>query len=239
MVLNKLVLVLCAMEEEAQPFFDRAPAVAELGTFGKASFYSVNDTGDSPRFLIAITGIGGANAAAATAIAIERFSPRAVIYAGTTGGLGQGVHVRDVVVGSAYRYSSADATVFGYAPGQIPQMPEYYSGNKRLLSRADNCSIAKHPGYAHSVIRIGEVLSADSFITADNAADVRNTFPDALATDMESAFAAQVCHVCDVPFVSVRGVSDLCSPNGAEEFHVNTDVAATASTLAVLELMKN
>lgn len=221
-------MVLCAMEEEAQPFIADG-TWQEVSSFGCARFFA---SPSQPAFGLALTGIGGVNAAVAATIAIDRYDVTCLIYAGTTGGLGTDVAVRDVICGSDYRYSSADATAFGYAPGQIPHMPEYYPAGTRLATAAR--ALADD---SSSTIHIGGVLSADSFITARQAPDMRRTFPTAVGTDMESAFAAQVCHMADVPFMSVRGVSDLCSPDGAKEFHVNTDVAATASATAVRDIL--
>mgnify|MGYP003603482786 FL=1 len=45
------------------------------------------------------TGEGGARAAAATAVGIEHFQPRAVIHQGTSGGNDPALHVGDIVLG--------------------------------------------------------------------------------------------------------------------------------------------
>ena len=40
-----------------------------------------------------------------------------------------------------------------------------------------------------------------------------------------------------LPFVSVRGVSDLCGPQAGEDFHIGADVAAARSAAVVLALL--
>lgn len=37
------------------------------------------------------------------------------------------MNVGDLVVGTQFRYADADATAFGYAPGQVPGMPESFT----------------------------------------------------------------------------------------------------------------
>ena len=55
----------------------------------------------------------------------------------------------------------------------------------------------------------GLIASGDRFCTRDEEiAQIKERFPDALAVDMESCSVAQVCHLDDVPFLSLRVISD-------------------------------
>ena len=58
-------------------------------------------------------------------------SPRVLVSAGSAGGLGVGVRVGDVVVGSSYVLADADARAFGYVLGQVPGMPASYPADAR------------------------------------------------------------------------------------------------------------
>lgn len=78
----------------------------------------------------------------------------------------------------------------------------------------------------------GTMLSGDAFIDPSGVDRVRTAFPHALSTDMESAALAHVAHLYDVPFVSVRGISDLCGP--ADEFNQHVDDAADRSAAVVV-----
>ena len=40
-----------------------------------------------------------------------------------------------------------------------------------------------------------------------------------------------------VPFVSVRGVSDLCGPRAGQDFHIGAEEAAARSAAVVLALL--
>ncbi|MEQ1728624.1 MAG: 5'-methylthioadenosine/S-adenosylhomocysteine nucleosidase, partial [Vicinamibacterales bacterium] len=58
-------------------------------------------TVDGYPVIVSRTNKGMSNAAAATALAIERFRPRAIINQGTAGGHDPALHVYDIVIGSA------------------------------------------------------------------------------------------------------------------------------------------
>ena len=139
--MTRPVVIACAMAEEAAPFLealesDTSIEVPDLPRSfrGPASFRG-GILEDHP-VVIATTGIGMTNAALAATVVATQLRPRAVIFAGTTGGLGASVHLGDVVVSEYALYHDADATAFGYAPGQIPQMPEKYPADPWLRATA-------------------------------------------------------------------------------------------------------
>lgn len=228
-----LTVIACAMELEAKPFTTRLTEPRELPvgpsvwTLGKL---------EGALVCVIVTGIGLANAAAAAARAHLVFGSRmrAYVCAGTCGGLASHTRVRDVVIGTQFVYSRADATAFGYAPGQIPGEPAVHGTDHELAQVARSLETSGTEGKR---VLVGQVASSDAFITADNVESMREIFPLALSADMESAAAAQVCAHCEVPFVSVRGVSDLCGPQAGHDFHIDAAEAAEASARGVLALL--
>ena len=209
------------------------------------------------------SGVGMVNAARTTAIAIEVLGARQVLYSGTAGGLAKDSQVGEVIFGDNYVFHSADATAFGYQRGQLPGMPANYEGNERLLTSARSlltdpgedasnretaASRFKNPVFAGGTelatalkeipARCGTIATGDSFITDANVGAVRSAFPTALAAEMESAAAAQVAFLSQVPFLAVRCISDLCSPEGQDVYHGNAAVCgaiAAAATICLLD----
>lgn len=59
----------------------------------------------------------------------------------------------------------------------------------------------------------GKATAAYQVEGATSEGDRGPSIWDALATDMEPAALAHTCHLYDVPFLSVRGISDLCGPH--------------------------
>ena len=223
--------VVVAMPEEAEPFLDLATSrCAHPQSVGNASFHALELAG-RPALLVR-TGIGLVNAASAVTAAIERFEPGAVVSAGSCGGLRADVNVGDLVVGTEFRYTDADATAFGYAPGQVPGMPEAFTAAEDLVVAAHG--LAAPEGRA---LWRGTMLSGGSFVTAENVGGTRQTFPDALSTDMETTALAQVCQGHGRKFLAVRSISDLCGPAAGQQFHMELDLVARTSAEAVAHLL--
>jgi adenosylhomocysteine nucleosidase len=222
-------VVVTAMGVEASPFLDRASAVGdELEVAGAAR--RVLDLG-GPRVLLVTCGIGLVNAATAAALALHGSGARAVLSAGSAGGMGLEVRVGDVVVGASTVYGAADARVFGYELGQVPRMPARFDADPALLAAV----AALDTGGL--TVRTGTILSSDVFVDAERVVGMREAFPGALACDMESAALAHTAHLAGVPFVSVRGISDLCGPIAGVDFSAHVDDAAERSATVVLGLL--
>lgn len=221
------VLVLAAMAEEARPFLAGHDDATELEVRSGRAWRL-----ERGRHVVTLvtTGIGLVNAAVATALAVERYQPRSVLSIGSAGGLGEDVRVGDIVVGSSYRYADADATAFGYEIGQIPSMPASYAGDPRLLE------LMRTDASDHTV-RLGEIVSGNSFVAGGLTPVVRRRFPAALAADMESTAIAQVASRYRLPFVCVRAISDLCGPSAGEDFTTALDTVAQRSADAVWRLV--
>ncbi|UZN04665.1 5'-methylthioadenosine/S-adenosylhomocysteine nucleosidase [Cellulomonas sp. S1-8] len=222
-------VVVTAMGVEASPFLDRASAVGdEVEVTGARR--RVLDLG-GPRVLLVTCGIGLVNAATAAALALQGSGARVVLSAGSAGGMGLDVRVGDVVVGATTVYGAADARVFGYAPGQVPGMPARFDADPALLAAAARLDVGE------LTVRTGTILSSDVFVDAERVVGLRATFPDALACDMESTALAHTAHLAGVPFLSVRGISDLCGPIAGVDFSAHVDDAAERSATVVLGLL--
>lgn len=228
-----VAVVVVAMPEEAAPF-EAAATGAQPWPAGGATARLLQIADRS--VVLLRTGIGLTAAASSLTALLAALptntAPPPVISAGTCGGLDPAVEVRDVALGTSFAYADADARAFGYAPGQIPGQPACFPAAASLLAAARAAAGPSLPR-----LHAGQQLSGNSFVTADTAAAVRDLFPAAVGVDMESAALAQVCFAHTVPFVSVRGVSDLCGPRADQEFHVGVEVAAQASADVVLAML--
>ncbi|MDU0479468.1 5'-methylthioadenosine/S-adenosylhomocysteine nucleosidase [Staphylococcus chromogenes] len=223
---NVKALIQCAMPLEATPFLKQLGEPIRVEKIGNQEFHFFDD------YVIAITGIGLSNGSAGTARALMLCEPDIVIAAGTTGGLHINIEVGDIAVATNTIYSMADATAFGYEPGQLPGMPVDYSPEARAVDKLRGLDLG-HPA------KFGRVVSADSFVTADNVEPIRARFPDAIATDMETTGMAQVCFTTNTPWISLRAVSDLCGPKAGQDFHMDASLAASHSCDAVWAFLES
>ena len=229
-------IILTAMPEEAEPFLAKARETQRVGelttpsTF-RAWFLELA----SPRILLVQSGIGLTAAASALTWALSQVSTKDVFISGSAGGLHTSINVGDIVIGTEYRYGMADATAFDYEFGQVPGQPPKFDISERVLEGFDSLEVNT------DLIRRGLMLSSDSFVTAKNVDAVREAFPEALSTDMESAALAQICHAYGTGFTAIRAVSDLCGPAADQDFHIEIDKAAgraAETTLAIISLLK-
>ncbi|OII23966.1 hypothetical protein BIV04_05490 [Frigoribacterium sp. MCBA15_019] len=252
------------MSDEAEPFVSRASRVDEPVAVG-GSLQRVVEI-DGVELLLVQSGIGFVNAAGAATSAIVRAGSLegvvpTVISAGTAAGMGAGIEIGDVVAGSEYVNLDADARVFGYRLGQVPGMPASFHADEALMEAAvaydtsvssvsSDTGDASGGGVASSVssasgggwaVRPGLIASSDAFMTAERVIGVRSAFADVVdvdAVDMESMAIAQTCHVHHVPFVSVRGISDLAGPDAHDVHDENLALTAGRSADVTMHLVR-
>lgn len=182
------------------------------------------------------SGIGKVNAAVGATLMLERFQPDAIINTGSAGGFGEGLEIGDIVVSSEVRHHDVDATAFGYVHGQVPQMPEAFLPDERLVSAAREC-----------IQELGEVRVAEGLIATGDVfmacpqrvAQTRGLFPQMIAAEMEAAAIAQVCYLYDCPFVVTRALSDIAgSDDNHLSFEAFLETAAEHSTRMVSAMVK-
>ncbi|MBK4348657.1 5'-methylthioadenosine/S-adenosylhomocysteine nucleosidase [Lacisediminihabitans changchengi] len=228
-------ILIAAMADEAAPFLARATEVGEPVTVGRSVQRMISLAGHP--VLLVHSGIGLANAAGAATSAIlaaRSSDPEAnplVISAGTAGGVAASVLVGDVVVGAEYLTLDADARAFGYQLGQVPGMPPRYGTEADILALIDRTALDGR------TIHDGLMVSSDAFVSEDRALRIREQFDGVLSTDMETSAIAQTAHSWGVPFVSVRGISDLCGPVAEDDHLTHVDDAAERSAVVVMSLL--
>ena len=238
------LLVLVAMPEEAAPLLARLEGADVLETPFTAGVAASRGRLAGLDTVVITTGIGIAAASAAATWGILTTAPGLVVAAGSCGGLAADVEVGTLIVGETFTYSIADATAFGYAPGQVPGGPVRFETAPRWADAAEQAALradTQSAGRAdmHSTgrgVRRGLMLSGDAFVTAEIAAPMRERFPAALSADMETTASARTAEALGAPFVALRAVSDLCGPAAGQQFHLELDVVAEISARGVEQL---
>ena len=184
--------------------------------------------------VLALSGIGKVNAALSTALVLQ-YRPDFVINTGSAGGLGSGLKVGDVVIGTQTAHHDVDVTAFGYAIGHVPRMPARFESDPALCAAAEKAAAA----FEHAAVHHGLIVSGDQFVhSSESVAEVRRHFPDAQAVEMEAAAIAQSCHRFGVPFVVVRAISDLADEEADTSFETFLKTASVHSAKMVLQLIE-
>lgn len=233
------LLVMVAMPEEAAPLEARLQGAEQLATpfspfvteAGMREVRAVRGTLAGRPTVVVTSGIGIAAASTAATWAILEHRPAGVVAAGSCGGLAADVEVGTLIVGDAFTWSIADATAFGYEPGQVPGSPARLEAGAAWADAAEQAALGSVDGA--TAVRRGLMLSGDAFVTAPLAQPMRERFPGALSADMETTATARTAASLGVPFVALRAVSDLCGPAADQQFHLELDLVAEISARAV------
>lgn len=153
-------------------------------------------------------GIGKVNAAVGTMRLVQEHHPDAIVSTGLAGGIDPLMEVMDVLVATQTVYHDVDCGGVSddsdYHIGQVQGLPARFDTDRRLL---DHASTVPLTGFERLVK--GLICTGDQFITdRERQSVIKNNFPDGMACDMESAAIAQTCYLLDIPFLSLRIISD-------------------------------
>ncbi|MFB5196028.1 5'-methylthioadenosine/S-adenosylhomocysteine nucleosidase [Neobacillus sp. KR4-4] len=241
------ILIQGPMPIEAEKFAQKLEKVKveKSGTFvfykGKVNNYPV---------IVAKTGKGMENTAAATALAIEKYNPIAIINQGTSGGHDPSLNVFDIVLGkrttnigslktgNMAENEGMDPSIWkpmdlmaseGSGSDPNAEKVRYYYGDEKLLAAAN----AVKDKYTKGKVVEGTIGSADVW---NNEVDRIKWFHTNYGTsveEMEGAAAAQIADAYDVAFLGIRVLSNNKTNGGA--YNPNT---AEANQDYVYEVVK-
>lgn len=170
------------------------------------------------------SGIGKVNAAACAQILINHFGVTHVMNTGVAGSLNAKIDIGDIVVSTDAMYHDVDATIFGYAKGEVPQVGTASFVADEMLRKAAVEAVKEAAPDIH--VFEGRVVSGDQFISSREVKNhIRDTFQGD-CTEMEGAAIAQVAYINDVPFVIIRAISDKADDSGQEAYDVFEKKAA-------------
>lgn len=197
--------------------------------------------------VLALSRLGKVAAATTTAALIEKFAVARVVFTGVAGGVGSGVQVGDVVIGTGF--VQHDMNAFPLFPRfEIPLTGQTVFATDVMLTAllASACQTALRQGVTSSqdvAIQQGLIASGDQFInSAAHAQAIVQSLQDcghaALAVEMEGAAVAQVCADYGVPFAAVRTISDRADDTAHVDFpKFVTEVASVYAQQIIAELI--
>ncbi|MBR6622763.1 MAG: 5'-methylthioadenosine/adenosylhomocysteine nucleosidase [Ruminococcus sp.] len=198
---------------------------AEVKRFSGFDFY-INKYKNNT-IINACCGIAKVNAALCTQAAIDNFHPNCVINTGIAGGMNSDIKVCDIVISTEVLPHDLDLHF-------LQDYPPYcgiFKSDLNLITIAE--TICAESGI--NSFR-GRIVSGEAFISSNEVkADIQNRF-DPYAVDMESAAVGHCCFLNDMPFVSVRCISDNADDEGALSFDEFEKIAAKRVAEIVLKM---
>ena len=201
------------------------------------------------RVVVAETGIGKVNAAMTTALMLDHFRPRRILFTGIAGGTNPDLQPGDIVIASRTIHHDYQSITFDQKPtiqtrnGVTGQMnPAYFPADSLMLLQAqavartvafEPISITTRP----PTVVTGTVVTGDQFISSSQkVAQLQQDF-GADATEMEGAAVAQVCYQLQVPLLVIRSLSDRADDNARRDMLSFYEVAARNSAKLVLAIV--
>lgn len=198
---------------------------AEIKRISGFDFYINEYKGN--KIINACCGIAKVNAALCTQVMIDNFSPDYVINAGVAGGMNTAVKVCDIVI-------STEVLPHDLDPHFLADYPPYcavFKADDKIMDTAEKvCG-----EFSVNSFR-GRIVSGEQFISdsAVKAAILEKFAP--YAVDMESAAVGHCCFLNEMPFASIRCISDNADDEGAMSFDEFEKIAAKRVAEIVLRM---
>ena len=234
--------ILCATPEELAAVRDQLNLAPEPELHGPTRVWRGSHAGHD--VVLAQTGIGKVNAAAAASLLLSRFEVEALICSGVAGGLNPELPVGAVVLAERLAIHDFGVVAGGQltatASGEIPigapeltEAPLVAEPVRAALQRLE-AALAERLGHP---IRRGAVVTADYFLNCGETRDALRARFGADAIDMESGALRQVADAWGRPLYVIRTLSDLAGEESHVTYYEMELMAAANSALCVAELL--
>jgi adenosylhomocysteine nucleosidase len=174
--------------------------------------------------VIVRSGIAKVNAGICVQILADEFHVTHIINTGVAGSLDARINIGDIVLSTDACYHDVDATIFGYKPGEIPQLGRLeFPADAALREELKKTISEKAPDLG---VFEGRVVSGDQFIAdGGRKQTIRDTW-NGLCTEMEGAAVAQAAWLNGIPFCIVRAISDKADGSDVVDYPVFEEKAA-------------
>lgn len=178
------------------------------------------------KLVVARSGIGKVNSAATTQKIIDIYMPDLIINTGCAGSLTDKVKIMDVVLATYVTYHD-------FSPIRV--MAFSTPDNGKIVTSSSLMKLAKDAveeleSYNYHE---GPIASGDCFVTDSELRDSIRLSTGCLAVDMESASIGHISKRNNVPFISIRTISDFA--DGQDDFE---DIAAYKSSYLVKHMIE-
>ena len=187
------------------------------------------------RVVIVRSGVGKVNAALCVQILADLFEVTHIINTGVAGSLNAKLDIGDILVSRDAIHHDVDATIFGYKPGEVPQLGiREFPADERLMQLAKTTCERVNPD-CHAVI--GRVVSGDQFISSKEIKKKLSADFQGDCAEMEGTAIAHGAYLNQIPFVIIRAISDKADDSAEMDYPTFEKAAALHSAALVEEMV--
>ena len=194
-------------------------AMEETGTETMAGLVFHQGTIEGVPCVVARCGAGKVNAALCAQAMIDLFSPKLVLNLGVAGGIGENVHIGDVVLATACVEYDFDTSALDNCPVGQMSLPGVEGLVIQLPCDRDLTQLlAKEAQRLYGRVHLGVVATGDKFVADPQLGDWLQKEFGAMACEMEGGAIAHACLVNQVPCAVLRTISDNAHDSETVDF---------------------
>lgn len=225
--------IICAGDREVAPFL---PIICECKITEKAMLKFYEGTISDVEVVVLFSGVCKVNAAIATQILIDTYHVNTIINVGTAGGMNSDLEIFDSVISTEVAYHDVAPNILTEFHPWLETV--YFKADQELLNLTRK-AVSKIA--IEGKVYWGRMVTGEAFI-ADEGRQIINEQFAPLTVDMETASIAHVCYVNNIPFISIRNITDTATHSGTGHFEENCKKASTIAkdiTVALLAELHN
>lgn len=223
-----MIGIIGALDIELNFFFEKM-IIGKTELIANKTFYLGHIK--NQEVVIVKSDIGKVNAAITATILANHYKANLIINTGVAGGV-MSTKIGDIILAEGLAYFDASTNAIDDNPyGQLGDDPLIVKTDEKYLAIAKG--IFDDLGYGYQV---GHIVSGDKFVTKMRYLDkIANHVPNILACEMEGMAIAMTAYKFNIPFISVRGISDIIEDNSqtVSYFKVAKEVARKSSNFVL------
>ncbi len=182
------------------------------------------------------SGVCKVNAAVATQILVDTYGVNVIINAGTAGGMDNKLEIFDSVISTEVAYHDVASNILTEFHPWLETV--YFKADQELLNLTRQ-AVSKID--VEGKVYWGRMVTGEVFVADEGRQKINEQFAP-LTVDMETASIAHVCYVNNIPFISIRSVTDTATHSGTGHFEENCKKASTIAkdiTVALIAELHN
>lgn len=174
-----------------------------------------------------LCGIGKVNATAA-AMHLVDMGCKVILNFGLSGGIA-GIRKGEICICDRFLEHDFDLTGIGYKPCEKPSQKYIYNADERLMDLMQ---------YLLPNAKRGTAVSGDCFVCDEKLrVALRDNF-GAMSCDMETAAIAYVCDFANIPFLSLRRISDDAGNDAVDSYREMNNLAEAVLSDLIIDFIK-
>ncbi len=196
-----MIGLIFALHSEAKQTIEKIEKLQEIKLLDKTAYKGVLF---NKEVILVISGIGKVSASISTQALIDKYNPEYILNIGTSGGTDTSVKVKNFyVIDKCFQFDFDVTEIDDVKIGYIQEYDRvFFPTHVKGLDFLNKTSLATADRFSNE--------AKDLKLIKDNGCAVR---------DMEGSAIAQTCLSNTIPFVCIKGVTDIYGTN--EDFYTN------------------